>query len=54
MGLSIASVSLEQVYKDAREYYEQRHQAGLLDKTRFHRFQISVERLFIPYFSDEL
>jgi hypothetical protein len=40
MGLSIASVSLEQVYKDAREYYERRHQAGLLDKTRFHRFQI--------------
>ena len=54
MGLSISSVSLEQVYKDAREYYEQRHQAGLLDKTRFHRFQISVERLFIPYFADEL
>ena len=42
LGLSIASVSLEQVYKDAREYYERRHQAGLLDKTRFHRFQISV------------
>ena len=54
LGLSIASVSLEQVYKDAREYYERRHQAGLLDKTRFHRFQISVERLFIPYFSHEL
>ena len=54
LGLSFASVSFEQVYKDAREYYERRHKAGLLDKTRFHRFQISVKRLFIPYFLDEL
>ena len=52
MGISISAVSYKQVYKQAATYYEDRLKAGLLDKTRFHRFKAVNTRAVIPYFEE--
>ena len=52
MGISISAVSYKQVYKQAAIYYEDRLKAGLLDKTRFHRFKAVNTRAVIPYFEE--
>ena len=50
MGISISAVSYQQVFKQAREYYQDRVKAGFLDKQRFNRFCVVNERSCIPYF----
>ena len=54
MGISISAVSYKQVFKQAATYYERQLKAGLLDKTRFHRFKAVNTNVVIPYFEEEI
>ena len=52
MGISIAAVSYQQVFRQAVSYYEQKVKADLLDEVRFHRFKAVNTRAVIPYFEE--